>query len=224
MSISSDQWFSLFQIFRMGGHRRQILLGTNDFGKMTGTSQQTASRRLLELVSEGYITRDLTPKGQIITITPKGLAALKEVQTALNRGFEEGERIVFVNGTVFSGYGEGAYYVTKGGYREQFVEKLGFEPFPGTLNLKLRSVADIKARDDLEHLSGIVIKGFANGERSFGDVKCFRALINEEVEGAVLMIHRTHYGRDVLEVIASENLRRKLGLKDGDPVQLKVLL
>lgn len=224
MHMNSELWFALFQLFKMGGHKRQIFLGTNDFGKIIGTSQQTASRRLLELMSKGYVTRELTTKGQNITITEKGVVALKEVHHALKTGFEEAAHIIFLNGVVFSGYGEGAYYVTKSGYKDQFVEKLGFKPYPGTLNLRLRSIADIKARKDLESLPSIVVKGFINGERTFGDVKCFKVLVNEKTEGAILMIHRTHYGQDVLEVVAEESLRKKLKLKDGDLVQLKILL
>jgi riboflavin kinase len=222
--MDSELWFALFQLFNMGGHKRQILLGTDDFGRMIGTSQQTASRRLLELVKEGYVTRELTPKGQNIAITEKGLAALKDVYHALKIGLEEGAHVIFVNGVVFSGFGEGAYYVTKSGYKEQFEGRLGFKPYPGTLNLRLRSMADIKARKELEALPGIVIKGFMNGERSYGDVKSFKVLVNEKADGFIVMIHRTHYGQDVLEVVAEESLRKKLRLKDGDLVQLKVLL
>lgn len=68
------------------------------------------------------------------------------------------------------------------------------------------------------------MKGFVNGERTYGDVKCFRAKINDKMDGAILLIHRTHYGQDVVEVIAGESVRKKLGLKDGDLVQLKVLV
>jgi riboflavin kinase len=222
--VDSELWFALFQLFKMGGHKRQIFLGTNDFGKIIGTSQQTASRRLLELMSVGYVTRELTTKGQNIAITERGVATLKDVYHALKIGFEEAAHIIFLNGVVFSGFGEGAYYVTKSGYKDQFVEKLGFKPYPGTLNLRLRSITDIKARKDLEALPSIVVKGFINGERTYGDVKCFKLLINEKTEGAILMIHRTHYGQDVLEVVAEESLRKKLKLKDGDLVRLKILL
>jgi CTP-dependent riboflavin kinase len=55
-------------------------------------------------------------------------------------------------------------------------------------------------------------------------VKAFKVLINEKTEGAILMIHRTHYGSDVLEIVSRDPLRKRLSLKDGDLVQLKVLL
>lgn len=222
--MEGDLWFALLQIFKMGGHTRQILLGTSDFGRMIGVSQQTASRRLLELVESGLITRELTPDGQLVMITEKGMDAIREVYNALKMGLEGIDNVKFLNGYVFSGFGEGAYYVTKSGYREQFSEKLGFAPFPGTLNLRLRSSADIRARNELEALPGIIIKGFTNSERTYGDVKCFLAKVNDTADGAILMIHRTHYGKEVLEIIAPENLRKKFGLRDGDMVQLKVFL
>jgi len=224
VEMDGKLWFALFEIFKMGGHSRQVLLGTDDFGKLCGESQQTASRRLSQLAAGGYITRELTPKGQNITITDRGMEALREVYAALGACFEGGRRAIFINGSVFSGFGEGAYYVTKGGYKEQFSEKLGFTPFPGTLNIKLKSIDDIKARKELEALPGITIKGFVNGERTYGDVKCFKVTINDAEEGAILMIHRTHYGQDVIEVIAKDQLRKKYGIKDGDFVRLKALV
>ena len=54
-----------------------------------------------------------------------------------------------VTGVLFSGLGEGAYYIMIKGYRKQFQSKLGFDPFPGTLNLRLDSTVDRKIRRDL---------------------------------------------------------------------------
>jgi riboflavin kinase len=216
-------WAALYAIFKMGGHKRQVLLGTSDFGKILGISQQTASRRLIRLLEAGYISREMTSKGQYISITEKGLDAISEVYGALKLGLEEKQGVVHINGVVFSGFGEGAYYVAKSGYKDQFQEKLGYRPFPGTLNIKLRAVADMKARASLDQMPGPIIGGFKNGERTYGDVKFFKVLINEKVSGALLLIHRTHYGQDVLEIVSRESLRKMLGLKDGDLVQLKVL-
>lgn len=221
--MDSDLWFMLYQIFKMGGYKEAILLATSELGKLMKISQQTASRRLLKLLREGYIERELTIKGQRITITKKGLEALREVYEVLRMGFEGVERTYCLKGVVFTGFGEGAYYVTRSGYIKQFEEKLGFKPYPGTLNLKLKSPEDIKIRRELEILPGILIEGFMNGERSYGDVKCFKVKIFDEVDGALLIINRTHYGSDVIELISKENLRKKFGLKDGDYVFLKVI-
>jgi len=222
--LKGDEWFTLYHLLNLGGHKRRVAIGTKEIGKIMGVSQQTASRRLLRLEREGYIDREMTRKGQSILITKKGISALREVYEGLRTGFEEGRNLFFMSGTVFTGFGEGAYYVTKSGYSGQFEEKLGFKPYPGTLNLRLSSIEDMRVRKELELLPGILIKGFVNGERTYGDVKCFRTKINDKLDGALLLIHRTHYGQDVVEVIAEENVRKRLGLKDGDLVQLKILV
>ncbi len=67
---------------------------------------------------------------------------------------------ITLEGTVFTGLGEGAYYIGRESYRQQFVEKLGFDPYPGTLNLKLVGDYDVKARTELEAYPAIAVEGF----------------------------------------------------------------
>ena len=125
---------------------------------------------------------------------------------------------------VFTGLGEGAYYVTREGYKRQFVEKLGFEPYPGTLNLRITDPESLRARRELDYYPGIEIRGFEAEGGTFGAGKCFRALVNDEIEAAVVIAYRSHYGPSVLEVISPVYLRGKLGLKDGDEVKVKIFL
>ncbi|MCP8316136.1 MAG: CTP-dependent riboflavin kinase, partial [archaeon] len=98
------------------------------------------------------------------------------------------------------------------------------DPYIGTLNLKLTSSKDRKLRHELEHYSGISIDGFKNEHRTYGGAKCFMAVVNDLVEGAVGVFERSHYDDSVLEVISPIKIREKLGLKDGDRVKVKVFL
>ncbi|MEM2509671.1 MAG: DUF120 domain-containing protein, partial [Candidatus Methanomethylicia archaeon] len=98
----------------------------------------------------------------------------------------------------------------------------GFEPYPGTLNLRLRSIDDVAKRRSLELLPSINIEGGSNGLRTYGSVKCYHALINNSVKAAVIICSRTHYGPDVLEVLSPLNLRKELNLRDGDIVRISV--
>jgi riboflavin kinase len=109
---------------------------------------------------------------------------------------------VTLEGTVFTGVGEGAYYIVKEHYRKQFQQKLGFDPYPGTLNLKLTSDYDIKTRTELETYPAIEVEGFRNEDRTFGLVKCYPVMIDNKVKGALLSAMRTHYDVSVLEIIA----------------------
>jgi riboflavin kinase len=129
---------------------------------------------------------------------------------------------VTLEGTVFTGLGEGAYYITKEHYKKQFTEKLGFEPYPGTLNLKLSTDYDIKTRMELEAYPAVEIKGFQNEDRTFGLVKCYPAIIGNKVKGALITALRSHYDASVLEIIAPVCLRKQLGLKDGNKVKVEV--
>ncbi len=124
---------------------------------------------------------------------------------------------------VFTGLGEGAYYITKDHYRKQFLEKLGFDPYPGTLNLKLTSDYDIKRRTELEAYPAVEVEGFRNEDRTFGLVKCYPVMIENKIKGALISALRSHYDVSVLEIIAPVCLRKNLNLKDGHKVKVEVL-
>jgi len=120
---------------------------------------------------------------------------------------------VRLRGKVASGLGEGRYYISREGYRRQFSEKLGFDPSPGTLNLKLDEPFTIEDSDSIE------IEGFSDEGRSFGGCRCLPAEVGG-VRGAVVRPERTGYPPDLLELIAPVNLREALGLSDGDEVEV----
>jgi len=222
-TIDPDLWFTLLHLARRGGLRKGVFISTPELAKDLGVSQQTASRRILDLEAKGYIKRSVTRKGQVIVITEKGADLLRAVYVALHDSISEALKSVIITGEVFTGLGEGAYYVSLDGYRRQIREKLGFDPYPGTLNLKLTEPSDLYFREMLNHRAGILIKGFSNGKRTYGSAKAFKARV-KDIEAAVLLIERTHYGMDILEVIAPVNLRQALGLKDGDRVSVEVQL
>jgi riboflavin kinase len=138
----------------------------------------------------------------------------------LKRVFEMKTAETLFEGIVFSGLGEGAYYISQPGYKKQFIEKLGFEPYAGTLNLRVRKEDQEEVRL-LEASPFTLIEGFKNGNRSFGPAKCFRGEIADKVEGALIFPVRTHYAGDVVELISPQYLRRQLHLKDGDEVKIR---
>lgn len=206
----------------MGCCGKMVGVSSKRLAEELGASQQTASRKIRELEREGYITREMLPRGQKIRLTSKGVEVLRKLQLDLEKILEGLEYVAYViSGEITSGIGEGGYYMRLPGYAKQFKEKLGFEPYPGTLNLRLRSREDMEARQVLQRLEGIEIKGFTQNNRTFGPVKCFKATI-DGIEGAVVIPARTHHGVNALEVIAPEKIRDALKLKEGDVVSVKV--
>jgi len=79
-------------------------------------------------------------------------------------------------------------------------------------------------RRQLDLLPGVKIEGFDEDDRAFGSVRCFKAVINEEINGAVILISRTHYSFSTLEVISTINLRKQLNLQNGDTITVRILL
>ncbi len=126
-----------------------------------------------------------------------------------------------MQGEVISGLGKGMHFVSIEEYRAQFVNALGIDAYPGTLNLK----AHEKSLRDLESLKagrGIMISGFRKAGRMFGSVKAFRAEI-EGIRCAFIIPERSEH-TGVFEIIANKNLREELSLKDGTSVEVKIAL
>ncbi len=177
-------------------------------------SQQTVSRKLRDYEELGFIARKVTPAGVKVTLTAKGEDLLRSKYGMLKKFFENKEQAVF--GSVITGLGEGKYYMALQGYKEQFVSKLGFEAYAGTLNL------EVNGEEVKEIISGqgkILIEGFSTSERTFGKINCYKVML-EGVECAVIKPIRSSHSADVIEIIAPINLREKLSLKDGSIVKV----
>jgi len=209
---------ALRKIALLGGMHDYVSLSSRELGDMLTMSQQSASKRILELLNHGWIVRDLGARRQRIKLTEKGVEALRQEYSEYQKIFETRDNIV-IRGTVVTGMGEGQYYVTQDSYQEQFLSKLGFRPYEGTLNLRVMP-ADLYKLDILRRSPGIKIKGFERSGRTFGDVICHLATL-QNIECAVVVPSRSHY-EDVMEVLCKYHLRRTLGLKDGDQVDIRI--
>jgi len=216
--------FTLLKLAEMGAHRRTAKISTEYLAGKLGASQQTASRYLIELDNMGWIKRTITPEGCLIHLTDLGIKELKKLYSNLRFLMEAAyPPSITLEGTVFTGLGEGAYYISLEQYRKQFIEKLGFDPYPGTLNLKLTTDYDIKTRSELEAYPAVEIEGFKDENRTFGNVKCYPAIIENKVKGTIVSALRSHYDASIVEVIAPVHLRKHLKLKDGHKVKVEVL-
>ena len=228
LKLDSKSWnllFILYKLAQLGASSRTVKVSTEYLAEKVGSSQQTASRHLITLEKMGWIIRTITPEGCLTKITNEGAAELKKLYSELRLIFEsEYPPSITLEGVLFSGLGEGAYYVNKEGYRKQFMEKLGFDPYPGTLNIKLTTDYDIKALSELETYPSVVLEGFKDESRTFGPVKCYPAIINNKAKGAVIYAMRSHYGSSVLEIVAPTYLRRQLNLKDGNKIKVEILI
>lgn len=211
-------------IAKVGGLHDTVYTSSGELAERLGVSQQTASRKILDLLDEGLITRRMGTRKQHLRLSPEGVEVLRREYAEYKAIFEEGN-LLTIRGTVVSGLGEGEYYISRDGYRKQFNRIFGFDPYPGTLNVEVNAV-DREKLEQLQEMEGTVIPEFQSEGRTFGAVKCFQAEVSdgepdEGVDAGAILPVRSHHS-NVLEVISPRYLRDALGLEDGTVVTVVV--
>ena len=136
-NIKLQHILTITELLSLGARYNFVEITTSKLAKNIKKSQQGASHHLLDLENAGYIER--LKKGQKfkVKITYKGYSEIENLLSRLKSAVEHAPTTIDFEGRVVSGMGEGSYYMSLFGYRKQFKEKLGYEPFPGTMNLKL---------------------------------------------------------------------------------------
>lgn len=194
----------------------EIRVSTSAASRETGYSQQSVSRKLIEMEAAGLIKRRASNKGMSVLVTTKGLELLESVRnridSALAKGLDE------FTGSLVSGLGEGSYYVSMDGYKRQFMKRLGYVPYPGTLNIKTEP---LNIRRFIYGTRPVRIAGFKTRQRSFGDIVCYPAVLSKgsRSEPAYLIVpSRTIHPESICEFISRPSIRARFRLRDGDAV------
>ena len=221
MASTMENLSALKKLALMGGLDGITRISSSEFANHIFSSTQTASRRLQSLEHAGYISREVKPAGQHIKITNAGRQALEAEYLEYRKIFKPGSTPIELTGHVITGLGEGQYYTTIKGYQDQFVNLLGFNPYPGTLNIKLEQES-IVCRTLLNIKDEITIEGFNSRNRTFGGGRCYPVSLGNGTKGAIMIPDRTHYPDDIIEIISAKNLREQLGLKDGSKITVIV--
>jgi riboflavin kinase len=202
----------LLYISKRGGLFSYVITSTRAIASEMRQAQQTISRQLRILESQGLIDRIVSPRGLQVRLSTKGRNHLHEEYETLASLFAP---IRKVKGRVSEGLGEGKYYIRV--YSKKIEDKLGFRPFAGTLNLLAEQ--ELMGRF-LLGLPSSYVEPFTTKERSFGAVALFKVKV-AGVEGAIVVPERTRHSESTAELIAPFNIRKKLGLASGDQVELK---
>ncbi|WP_248895182.1 CTP-dependent riboflavin kinase [Haloplanus halobius] len=219
-TVGHDELAALKRIALDGGLTGRPKLSCSGLAERLDTSAQTASRRLQRLEDGGLLDREVLADGQRVSVTQAGEAALRREYASYRRLFEDGDTLS-LDGTVTSGMGEGKHYISLSGYMSQFRERLGYEPYPGTLNVEL-TAESVRERGALEtaDIDATPIDGWEDDDRTFGSATCYAARVeagSESYDGAHIIVpDRTHHDATQLELIAPVKLRGELGLSDGD--------
>jgi len=121
-------------------------------------------------------------------------------------------------GTVDTGQGNGKFFVKMPWVMQQLKMLSGFTPYLGTLNLRLTPESTVQ-RTYLTQQNGIFIKP----EKGYLSGYLYRAMIFD-INCYIVLPDVPNYPRNLLEIIAAENLRELLNIKDGDLITVLVML
>ena len=213
---------TLSYLLSKGAKHNYVTITTDSLGKNIKKSQQSASKHLLELEQNQFIERIISGRNISVKITSKGFSEMVKLSTVLQKSLNSFPSHVEIKGTLISGMGEGAYYMGLKGYTKQFKSKIGYVPFPGTLNVKIDQKIHQEAIKQFVNLNGININSFSDGKRTYGWVKCFPAKINNSVDCNLILLERTHHDNSVVELISKLSLRKSAKLKEGSKISIKI--
>ncbi|MCH8054631.1 MAG: CTP-dependent riboflavin kinase [Deltaproteobacteria bacterium] len=124
-----------------------------------------------------------------------------------------------ITGVIFSDLGQGASFMSLDWVQKALRERLGFFPYPATLNLRLESEREMDMwREAQRRVTGIDI---ASPDSSFCQARCYLVDIERKHRGAVLLPAVEGYPADKIEVIAPVRLKDELHVRDGDRITLE---
>lgn len=127
---------------------------------------------------------------------------------------------IVIKGRIAEGLKESAFFTQIPWVREQFITKLGIDPYPGTLNLDIIDAQDLKKLKRIKKRRGIEIVPV---EAGFCPATCFPVLVCGKIKGALVIPQVPDYPESKLEIIASNRIMDVLSLRIGDLVPVEVL-
>lgn len=131
-----------------------------------------------------------------------------------------GDLTVHLRGRVVTGQGRGRHFTRLPWARAQFREKLGIDPYPGTLNVRLTTPAMQQQWGGLRQRPAVMIRA---DEPEACDAHGFHVDVNGALAAAIIWPQVDAYPDDQLELIAAVDLRQGLQLADGDEVRVELV-
>ncbi len=126
-----------------------------------------------------------------------------------------------INGRLVSGIGQGRHFTRLDWARRQFIDRLGIDPYPGTVNLEPDAGSSLDLWRRLRATPGIPIDNPNDGPHDC-DARCYRVLIGTDIEAAIVLPEVAVYPETQIELIAPVNVRETLRIADGAAIALHV--
>ncbi len=121
-------------------------------------------------------------------------------------------------GRVAAGTGHAAGFMTLPWVRDGVRQALGFDPYPGTLNVRLLDVDAVLRWGEIK--KGATLRLAPPAPEQCGGL-LVPLVVAPDVPAGVIIPDITGYEGDILEVIAAVHLRSHLCLRDGSILALR---
>ncbi len=219
--LGTHHILSITHLLSIGAESDFVRTSTASLGNAIGRSQQSASAYLTELEAIGYAKRSIRGGKTYVMITKKGVLEIKRVSAALSKAlYSKNTTGMLLAGKISSGVGEGAYYMSLKEYVVQFKEKIGYVPYPGTLNIMLDEISSANLLNMLATKEpDAMIDGFSDGKRTYGWVKCYKCIVDGK-KCHLVRLERTHHEDGLVEIISKINLRRTCKMHDDSSARI----
>jgi len=130
----------------------------------------------------------------------------------------KGEQLI---GRLATGIGMGTEFTQLLWAKEQFIGRVGVDPFPGTINVIVDDPESMPVWVRLKQTDGIRMDNPNDGPHDC-DAKCWLVSIDGKIDGAIVFPLVDGYPPAQVEVIAPVGVRDVLGIEDGDKVILTI--
>jgi CTP-dependent riboflavin kinase len=135
-------------------------------------------------------------------------------------------RGIIITGRLATGIGLGRTFTRLEWARHQFMDRLGIDPYPGTVNVIVSEPNDLALWERLKATAGVHIDNPNDGPHDC-DARCYRVALLKadctQISAAIVLPELAGYPANQIEVICAIGLRDALGVRDGDILRLDVV-
>ena len=130
-----------------------------------------------------------------------------------------------IQGVIFSDLGQASRFMALDWVQEALRERLGFAPYPATLNVRPSTPQDARLwREIQREIAALPLtaseSGFCSAKLYFVSIKRLTGS-EETIRGAVLLPAVVDYPKDKIEIVSQLRVKDALFIKDGDCLVLE---
>jgi CTP-dependent riboflavin kinase len=128
-----------------------------------------------------------------------------------------------MTGIIFSDLGQAASFMAVEWVQTALQQRLGFIPFPATLNVRPKDAADAQVWWGVQGNSAGINDGFCKARLYPIELVVQSGTERNKIAAAILLPEVKNYPNDKIEIVAPVRLKEHLGVQDGDQLTWEFL-